>query len=251
MQDGAVRFLLTMLLIAAPLRAGVVYDFVTTIETPRFSSRQTGRVAVEGQSYRADFDGRGSRDIDVVISRDGDQTAVYVDLRRCNWSYRNRVGPIRSSRFFHLPSDEGDAVIGQPVVEHRIEGVETIAGFAATKHVIDLRYRLVGVLADTAVRGSVVARATIWTVDTLPPLPMRRDLRTGHPTIDEQLSRVSGSLHGMIVRHELEVTRAFDEGPPQTERTITTVSNLRVAALPDSLFAVPEEASFVQRAPGG
>ncbi|MGZ8809632.1 MAG: hypothetical protein ACXW29_00715 [Thermoanaerobaculia bacterium] len=154
-----------------PLRAGVVYDFVTTIETPRFSSRQTGRVAVEGQSYRADLDGRGSRDIDVVISRDGDQTAVYVDLRRCSWSYRNRIGPIRSSGFFHLPSDEGDAVIGEPVVGHRIEGVETIAGFAATKHVIDIRYRLVGVLADTAVRGSVVARATIWTVDTLPPFP--------------------------------------------------------------------------------
>jgi hypothetical protein len=250
MHDGTVRFLLTMLLIAAPLRGGVVYDFVTTIETPRFSSRQTGRIAVEGRSYRADFDGRGSRDIDMVISRDGDQTAVYVDLRRCSWWYRNRIGPIRSSRFFHLPTDGADAVTGEPVVEHHIEGVETIAGFAATRHVIDIRYRLVGVMADTAVRGSVVARATIWTVDTLPPLPMRRDLRTGHPTIDEKLAGVSGSLHGMIVRHELEVSRNFDDGLPQTERTITTVSNLRVAELPDSLFAVPEEAAYVQRAPG-
>ncbi|MGZ5474986.1 MAG: hypothetical protein ACXW29_00720 [Thermoanaerobaculia bacterium] len=54
----------------------------------------------------------------------------------------------------------------------------------------------------------------------------------------------------MIVRHELEVTRKFDDGLAQTERTITTVSNLRVAALPDSLFAVPEDAAYVQRAAG-
>jgi hypothetical protein len=186
----------------------------------------------------------------VVISRDGDQTAVYVDLRRCNWLYRNRMGPVRSSRFFHLPADERDAVTGEPVVEHRIEGVKTIGGFEATKHVIDIRYQLVGVMASTVVRGSVVARATIWTVDTLPRLPMRRDLRTGHPAIDELLAAVSGSLHGMIVRHELEVTRRFDDVLSQTERTITTVSNLRVVALPDSLFAVPEEAAFAQRAPG-
>ena len=54
----------------------------------------------------------------------------------------------------------------------------------------------------------------------------------------------------MIVRHELGVTRRFDDGLSQTERTITTVSDLRVAALPNSLLAVPEETSFVQRAPG-
>jgi hypothetical protein len=245
-----VRLLLTVLLIAAPLRAGVVYDYVTTIEGPRSSSRQTGRVAVDGQSYRADFNGRGQRDIDVVISRDSDQTAIYVNLKQCSWSYRARMGQTRSSGFFHLPSDEPDAVIGEPVVEHHVEGVETIAGFAATKHVIDIRYRLVSILADTPVRGNVVARATIWMVETLPPLPMRRDLRTGHAAIDEQLALITASLPGMIVRHELEVSRNFDGGQRQTERTITSVTNLKIVELPDSLFAVPEEAAYVQRAPG-
>lgn len=208
MHDGAVRFLLTMLLIAAPLRAGVVYDFVTTIETPRFSSHQTGRIAVEGQSYRADFDGRGSRDIDVVISRDGDRTAVYVDLKRCSWSYRNRIGPIRSSGFFHLPTDEGDAVIGEPVVEHRIETVDTIAGFAATKHVIDIRYRLVGVLADTPVRGIARARcfaanrstgvfdarSTIWPTVNAPAVQSLNALPYGIPATVFVADRVSRSV---------------------------------------------------------
>ena len=244
------RFLLGVLIVAAPLRAGVVYDFTTTIETPHVAMHQSGHMSVEGQNYRADFTGRGGRDIDVVISNDGDETAIFVDLRKCSWSYRHRLGPTRSSGFFHLPADGGDAVIGKSHVTHRIEGKEMIAGYEATKHVIDIEYRLIAVLADTPVRGNVVARATIWTIDTLPPLPMRRDLRTGHEAIDDQLDRISSEIHGMIVRHELEVTRAFEGGIAQTEKTITRIENLRVADLPESLFAVPDEAAYVQRSPG-
>src|SRR5712691_5565637 len=62
------RFALVALIVATPLRAGFLYDFVTTVQTPRYSVRQSGRVAVQGQSYRADLDRRGIRDIDVVIS---------------------------------------------------------------------------------------------------------------------------------------------------------------------------------------
>lgn len=125
-----------------------------------------------------------------------------------------------------------------------------IAGYEATKHVIDIEYRLIAILADTPVRGNVIARATIWTVDALPPLPMRRGLRTGHEAIDDELDRIGNEIHGMIVRHELEVTRAFEGGIGQTEKTITRIENLRVADLPASLFAVPDEAEYVQRGPG-
>jgi hypothetical protein len=239
-----------LLIVTAPLRAGVVYDFTTTIETPRSAMRQSGHMSVEGQNYRADFSGRGGRDIDVVISHDGDETAIFVDLHKCSWSYRNRLGPARSSGFFHLPADGGDAVVGKSHVTHHIDGKEMIAGYEATKHVIDIEYRLIAVLADTPVRGNVIARAPIWTIDTLPQLPMRRGLRTGHEAIDDQLDRISGELHGMIVRHELEVTRAFEGGVGQTEKTITRIENLREAILPESLFAVPDEAAYVQRGPG-
>jgi hypothetical protein len=72
--------------------------------------RREHRIAVQGQSDRADLDGRGSRDIDVIISRDGDATAVFVDLEKCTWSYRAKIGEIRSSTFFHLPADAGDSI---------------------------------------------------------------------------------------------------------------------------------------------
>lgn len=246
------RSLLALLAVALtlPLRAGVVYDFVTTMETPRFKTKQTGRIFVEGQNYRADLNGRGGRDIDVVISRDGDQTAIFIDLQKCSWSYRARIGPTRSSSYFHLPADTGNAVIGKPSITHRIEGVEPFGEFTATKHVVEIAYRIVGVSADAPVRGHIEAKATIWTVESLPPLPMRRELRTGHASIDDEIARVSIDIRGMIVHHELEVTRAYDGGIAQTERTITNVENLRVTALPESLFAVPEDAQYVQRAPG-
>ncbi len=244
------RVLLAVLVIAAPLRAGVIYDFVTTVEMPHSSISLSGSISVEGQMYRAQFAGPALRGINLVISRDGDATAMFVNLSDCSWSYRARMGPIRSSAYFHLPADGGDVVIGKPVVTHRIEGTETIGRFEATRHVIDIQYRLLTILADTPARGSVVARATILTIDTLPPLPMRRDLATGHPAIDQQLATINEQLHGMICGHDLEVTRMFDGGIGQTEHTVTRVRNLRVLPLPDSLFALPSDAAYVQRGPG-
>jgi hypothetical protein len=237
------RWLAVVLLVALPSRAGVVYDFVTTIETPRSTARHSRRISSEGQSYRADFKRNGGS-IDSVISKDGDQTAIYLDLDKCRWTYRTRVGPLRSSGYFHLPNDGSDDLIGTPQVEHHIDGEETIAGFRATKHVIDVKYRLVTILADTPVRGSVSARVTLWTVEELPPLPMSSRLRTGHPLLDGQLGILFEQVRGLVVRHDLVVTRAFDDGVPQTERTLTTITNLRVAELPESLFAVPDEASY-------
>jgi hypothetical protein len=237
-----------VLFIAAPLHAGVTYDFVTTVDTPRGSYRQSGRISAQGQSYRADLSGRGGRDIDVVISRDGDQNAIFIDLAKCSWSYRSRIGPIRSSTLFHLPA--ADIVIDKPVVEHRVDGTESVAGLTTTRHVIDIRYRLLAVIAKTVVRGTITARATIWTADDHPALPMKRDLITGHDRVDELLANAAREIHGMVVRHELVVTRTFDEGIPQTERTVTTIDNVHFVDLPEELFATPAEAAYVQRAPG-
>lgn len=232
------------LLVAAPLHAGVVYDFVTTVETPRGTTRVSGHMEVEGTSYRADLD--GGNGVDVVISHDGDATAMYIDLANCRWWYRARFAETRSSMYFHLAGGP-DVVVGEPAVTHRVDDHATIAGVRATKHVIDIRYRAVADLGDSSAAGTILARATIWTADELPPLPMKRDLRTGHPRVDALLARASDEIRGMIVRHELEVTRVFDGGAAQTERTITSVENLRVADLPASLFELPPEAAYVQR----
>ena len=244
------RFALVALIVATPLRGGFQYDFVTTVQTPRYSVRQSGRVVVQGQSYRADLDRRGMRDIDVVISRDGDETAVFIDLEKCSWSYRNRLGQTRSSAYFHLPSDIGDSVDGAALITHRTDGAETIAGFPATKHVIEINYRVKALLSGTWVKGNISARAIIWAVESLPPLPMRRELRTGYAAVDKEIARAAEAVRGMIVRHELEVTRAFEGGDPQTERTVTVIENLRTNELPESLFTIPAEAQYVQRAPG-
>ena len=234
------------LLVAAPLQAGVVYDFATTVETPRGTIHVTGHMTADGERYRADFDRRGGADVDVVISRDGDATAMYVDLAKCEWWYRVRMVERRSSMYFHLAGG-GDTVSGTPVVEHRVDGHETIAGVAATKHVIDIRYRVVADVDGTPVRGMILARATMWTADDLPPLAMNRDLRTGHASVDALLPRALAPVRGMIVRHGLEVTRMYDGGVAQTERTITTVENLHVAEVAPSEFELPPDAPYRQR----
>ena len=237
------RLLIAVLLIAAPLRAGVVYDFATTVETMWSRSSQSGHMTVAGEKYRAEVGTPGKRT--VVISRDGDRTAIVFDPAKNTWQYRTRIGDVRSSLLFHLIAGAKSSVIGSPVVEHHIAGTERVAGFDATKHVIDIRYRLVGMSGDIVLRGEVKTRATVWTVDSLPALPLQRQLRTGHQVVDALIDNVSRELRGMVVRHELEVTRTYDGGGrPQTERTVTTVDNVQIVDVADSAFALPESAMY-------
>lgn len=50
------RLVLSALIVAAPLHAGLLYDFVTTIESPRYSVQQTGRLAVRGMIVRHELE---------------------------------------------------------------------------------------------------------------------------------------------------------------------------------------------------
>ncbi|HEY3055599.1 MAG TPA: hypothetical protein VGK31_06675 [Thermoanaerobaculia bacterium] len=50
------RLVLSALIVAAPLHAGLLYDFVTTIESPRYSVQQTGRVTVRGMIVRHELE---------------------------------------------------------------------------------------------------------------------------------------------------------------------------------------------------
>lgn len=228
-----------MPLVLAALLAGLVYDFVTTVETPRTTSRMNGRVWIDGNSFRAELAPNPSRDIDVVISNDGDRTAVYLDVDKQTWVDRVRVNDdVRSSSMFLWPLP-GGKLRGKPVVAHRAEGTRVVAGHDAMLHVITVRIAIESKVDKEKVRGTIEATARIWIADALPPQPMNRRLRTGYPDADRQLEPIFASLNGLIVQHELEVTRTMEGGPPQREVTTTTVSGLEVLDVPMEKFRVP------------
>lgn len=233
--------LLAALLLPAAARAGIVYDFLTTIDAERTHTRVTGRVWVDGNSYRAELAPDPARKIDVVISNDADRTAVLLDVDKETWVDRVRINnDIRSSSLFLWPL-RGATVKGKPEVTHHLAGKETIAGQRATLHMITASFTVESRLDGVPVRGRIETTARVWTADELPSLPMDRQLRTGYDEVDRRLEPIFRDLEGMIVRHELEVIRKLDGGPPQRELTWTSVSAIEIVDVPREKFEVPRE----------
>jgi hypothetical protein len=228
--------LLLVAAVAVHASAGVAYDYTTVIQSERYAEeRATGRVWVEGNSYRAEIQrGDGSRQ--AIISRDGDKTATVINLK--TQAARARVRPggdVRSSSLFLWPAGRAE-LQGVPNVQYRDGGPSRVAGEPATKHLIEAKF---GAGSANGVGGTYEIIARIWTSDKLPPLPMKSPLRTGYPEVDRQLDQAAENVKGMVLRHELEITRTLDGGPPQSEKTITTITKLERVDLPPETFAAP------------
>lgn len=226
--------LLLVTAFAVNAAAGVAYEYTTIIQSDRFAEeRATGRVWVEGDSYRAEVKrGDGSRH--AIISRDGDRTATIVNLQTQTAKARVRPGEVRSSSLFLWPAGRAE-LQGVPNVQYRDGGRSRVAGEPARKHLIEAKF---GAASANGVGGTYEIVARIWTSDRLPALPMKSTLRTGYAEVDRQLEAAAANVKGMVLRHELEITRTLDGGPAQSERTLTTITNLRRLDVPEETFAV-------------
>jgi len=230
--------------LARPAAAGIVYDFVTTIEAPRNATRVAGRVWVDGSSYRAELAPDPNRAVDVVISTDADRSAIYLDVDKHSWVERKRINAdVRSSSLFRWPLPGGH-VTGKPEIEHRVEETTELAGQRATLHVVTIRFRLESLIEKERVGGTIEATARMWIANELRSLPMDRQIRTGYREVDRELEPIFSGMTGMILRHELEVTRTMDGGPPQKELTKTIVNNLTIMDVPPGKFEVPSEYAY-------
>lgn len=241
MRAAILLLLLLPLVTPAAADAGVIYDFVTSTETERGKSQTTGRVFAEGKAYRAELAPDPSRSYDVVLTPDGDDSTVLLNRAQRTWSYRVRVGKdVRSSILFRWPVANAK-VKGKPAITHRNAGSETVAGRRVTKHIVDVRFKVVSRAFDAPVNGSLRATATMWIDADLPVLVSQPNLRTGYAEVDTKLEAIYTQLSGMILRHELEVARVLDGGPPVTEVTKSVVTKLEVTDVPPEMFVVPAD----------
>lgn len=235
------RAILTALTFAISANAGVVYHFSTKFVGGRFEVKQSGRVWVEGDRYRFEIDpdpARQQRSFDVAISTDADATAKFLNTARQTWYDRQRAGrTTRSSMLFDLPMAGGK--LGRRRVRLNEEGTETIAGQTTKKHVIDVDYQIDKRIDGSPLRANVKALVQIWTAESLPRLPLQRPLKTGYPEIDLELARLTSKIKGMVLRHELTVTRTIIGGPAITENVITIVDDVTVANVDPAQFTIP------------
>lgn len=230
------------------LLAGVIYHFTTIFTSTHGVAKSSGRVYAEGASYRVELDpapANSSRDFDVMISRDGDVTAVLLKNAKRKYHDRVRVtAKTRSSILFQFPFPGGETV-GAPIVLHREDGIETVAGHPAKKHVITIEYRLRAKDEDdTPINATVHATQTLWCAEDLPRLSFERDMTTGWTAVDVALKPVTSALTGMTLGSELVVTRTFEGGPPISETTRTMIDDMRVEEVPASMFAIPPDFTY-------
>jgi len=228
------------------LLAGIIYHFTTTFADSHGTARSSGNVYAEGASYRFELDpapGR-TREFDVAISRDGDHTAVLVNNTKRTYHDRVRVSAkTRSSILFQFPFPGGETV-GKPIVLHREEGIETVAGHPAKKHVITVEYRLTSEDDDTVVNATVHATQTLWCAEDLPRLPFEREMTTGWTAIDRDLKPVTSSITGMTLGSELVVKRTFEGGRTIIDTTRTVIDSMKVEEVPAARFAVPPDFAY-------
>jgi len=240
---GAARHVLLAVAIAgfaSAGTAGVTYDFVTTTATSRGSERAVGQVWFDGDAYRAEIEHGGKRT--VVISRDADRTAVILDEKAGTWSNRSRVdGDVRSAALFRWPV-AGAHTVGKPRVTYSRDDGIVIAGQKSVRHTIHATFDVEGA-GD--VKGSFHVTATAWTTTELPELPIQRPLRTGYPAVDSELARLQQNIDGMVLQHQLEVSRELQGGPVVTEKTTTVIERLRQTEIAPSLFEVPSAYVYV------
>jgi hypothetical protein len=238
------RIVLLLLAIALPAEGGLSYHFTTKFRSNGYESQSSGRVLVSNDSYRLELepDPTGKREYDLAISIDGDQTASLINLsQKTVWQRRRVEGRVVSSRLFLLPGGFESKLDGEAVISQSKEPGGVIAGFATTKHTINLTFHLFADFDGTPFHGVVHAIATIWTAPSLPRLPLQRDLSTGIATIDNELAAISNDIRGMTLRHELTVTRTVEGGPAVSESVLTTVEWVVAAATTRDSFRIPAD----------
>jgi hypothetical protein len=138
----------------------------------------------------------------------------------------------------------GAYVKGKPTITYHRVAPSLIAGQKAVEHVIELSFVVEARMSDDRLRGTFLIRAHVWAAEELSALPMQHALRTGYPSVDHDLEAIDRKIVGMVVRHELEITRTFDGGTPQRERTNTVIERMEIGEIDPSQFEVPTTYSY-------
>jgi hypothetical protein len=227
-------------MLASLLLAGIIYHFSSETVAQSGKVSVAGRIWTDGEAYRLELDPRPGRphQFDVAVSVDGDRTVTWINREKGSYDVRKRTGKARSSLLFHLVGVRSSEAL-EPRITYEVEGKETVAGRAATKHRIRIDYHLKGRVDDEAVvYGNVWTDVTLWTDDALPRLPFERPVLTGFEHVDAKIAKVYEALPGMTVKSEMSVTRVIEGGPPITEKTWTVIDALQVTDVDRSAFDV-------------
>lgn len=237
---------LVCLLLSARVWAGEVYSFTLEAHEGIRDQVRTGRVLVDGDRYRLEFDAETEpRPFDVLISKETGAGEIGLDLAgRTHYVLKAPDPSVPTNRalwFFGWAEPRG---VSKVKVETReASEPESLAGLLARRYETRASYDLKVRHAAETLRGHVTIEEVSWMAEdrTLPlPSLLRTDVHTALPEVDAALRQARSRLRGFPVKSRVTIDIDMGRGSErQTYSYALTVHDLKPAETADPLFQVP------------
>jgi len=236
------------LLAAAPLRAGIYYESVTTDD--RSKDRIVVKSWVDGEKARIEFEQGLDKSMmpqgSFLVTTDGGRTVYLVNPKEQTYSrwdmeallqtvgqVMEAMGPmmdlsIENPQVDKLGQEAGGAIVGLPTTRYRYR----------TRY--DFEMKIMGMKRANQVEMD----QDIWATDALQApgmgLWLRADRPTGFDGLDELIHAEMGKMQGFPLKTVTVTTTTNKKGKQNTSRSTMEVTTLdRNRAIPGSTFEIP------------
>lgn len=255
----ALYLLLLGVLGALPSSAAQVYTFTRSTDDGLRAEVTTGKVTVDGQSYRLELGPSGDepRPWDVLLSHDGGAHEQALNLELETYFDMPELGPAPAG----VSLREALSKERVELVEHPQQ--ETLSGLPVEKRELRLTYSVTVTFGGETSTTDFEWTAVFWTTTalslTLPPFlqPNLPDLSSRFPELGRELDQARARVTGFPVKYQVVSRRAMPHTPLDTRETVVTLGGFAKAPAPAALFTVPKgfryqepERSGVERLPG-
>lgn len=236
---------LGLLLLSAPVWAGEMYSFTLEKRDGLDDDVTRGRVLVEGNSYRLEFDPGGKPRAYEVAIRKGESESILLDLASRTYYTGQETKPRWPSSFMLWLYSwfEKKTVKDVRVEVQEAPSLETVSGQPARRHEIRVSYDLaVEHLAET-LRGKVTIEWVSWRVEERSLLvahQLRPWVQTLFPEVDGPLNEALAKLRGFPMKQQVTITADIQQGGPQTLVITNTIHDIKPAETRPELFEIPK-----------
>jgi hypothetical protein len=232
---------------AAPLLAGVTYDF-SNVTSGKGGSEMSGKAAIEGASSRMDFV-RGDRvlipDGSVVISNDGGKTLIVINPKKKSYYKLELEGMMKGA----AGAMQGMGGVMQMKISNESVDVREngaggdIEGFPTSKYTVtttyDMSMKIMGMKNDQNIRMV----SEIWATEKLPvdymTFVQQKGLKTGMADLDRLIAKQSAAMKGFPLKQIMTTTSTAANGKAQTTVMTLTVTNIAKATIGADQFEIP------------
>lgn len=242
------RFLvLICALIAAPLFAGVTYEF-QSVTTGVRGSKLTGTVAADGARMRMDVktgDDFLIKDNSIVLSNDGGETLTVIDPKARTY-YVINLNAIAGSSTSMAESLRGmlNLSFSNPKVSVRNIGAGVpMSGYPTQRSVVDTAYDVSFDVMGSKATTHLSMTTENWTTDQLAGDLMNfmqsKNLRTGIEQIDKLIGAQSAAIKGRFPLKQVTTIRVRQGGSEMVSTATSEVSKIVKKDIAASQFVVP------------